>query len=870
MDVCRYRFDSSLPSGQASSLLSNGGAVFAEVVVDIPARELGDKLFTYRVPDYLKPETFVGAQVLVPFGHQEMVGGYVVALKERSNGNFEPKDLLDVLDNDPLFDRDYIEFLYWVADYYCASLSSVIAAAVPADFGPRLKRAVELVKANPGEASSEALAAAREDGCAQQVMEALLLSKEKALSLRTLKQRSHLSQAQFYRAVALLRQAKVIRIRAETQPLAPKMVTVISLSGQEGKTARQEEVISILRRSGGQMPLARLVEAAGTTRDTIRRMVTQGLLSQREEETLRDPLDRVIGRETAPPPELTGDQSVALERLSGELDELLQHGRKDSEQAAPVLPFLLHGVTGSGKTEIYLRLIARTLEHGRSALLLVPEISLTPQLAYRLKSRFRQDVAVWHSALSAGERYDTWRRLRSGSVRVLLGARSAVLASMPDVGLVILDEEHDGSYKQSSPSPRYHAKQLALEKARRAGALVLIGSATPDLGSFLEAGESNRLLALPERVFKQAMPAVAVVDMRREFAAGNRSIFSNQLSSALAECLGRGEQAILLMNRRGFANHVFCRACGFVMKCNHCSVSLVFHQSANRAHPPVQFKMSDDEGYLACHHCGFTCPAESGCPNCRSPFLKQYGLGTQRVEHELKQAYPSARLLRLDADVARRKGAYEEVLGAFQRGEADILVGTQMVAKGLDIANVTLVGVLAADAAFNVPDYRSTERGFQLLTQVAGRAGRGDRPGTVVLQTYNTDLPALRLAKKHDYESFARDELAVRKELGYPPFCQIVRVVVAGAQAAEVEAACEQIAEELTNYLEEQIPPDEIRILGPAPCLIERLRGSFRFHLLVKNFAGEAGRSLVTTFLRSKRLHSGLKMAVDVDAFDLL
>src|SRR5579875_943386 len=863
-----YRDRSSYRGGSRRFCLAEGAAVFAEVVVDIPARELGCKLFTYRVPEHLANETFIGAQVLVPFGGQELVGGYVVALKEQGPPDLQIRDVVDVLDSDPLFDRQYVDFLYWVADYYCAPLSAVIGAAVPADFGLRLKRLVERVPASERQQQPIDpffVSAAREDVSAARILDCLAETPGQALTLRSARQRCRLGNAQFYRSLALLRQAGAVRIRTESTATAPKVVNTVIWTGEAGRTPRQEAVIALLRKAGGQMSLSGLVQGAGTTYATIRRMCEQNILKLMAEEVIRDPLERVLtavapGTET--PPELTADQGWALARLADELDRLLADGQ--ARDGAEVEPFLLHGVTGSGKTEIYLRLIAQTMNHNRSALLLVPEISLTPQLAQRLKSRFGRRVAVWHSALSVGERYDTWRRIRSGDVRVLLGARSAVLVSMPDLGLIILDEEHDASYKQSSPSPRYHAKRLALEKARRLSALVVLGSATPDVGSYLRARETKRLLELPERVFRQALPEVSVVDMRQEVARGNHSIFSQELMEALASGLERGDQAILLMNRRGYANHVFCRACGFVVKCRNCSVSLVFHQ------PAAERANAGAGSYLSCHHCGFSSPATATCPSCAAPFLRQYGLGTQRVEQDLQDHFPQARLLRLDSDVAARKGAYETVFDTFSAGRADILIGTQMVAKGLDIPAVTLVGVLAADAAFNLPDYRSMERGFQLLTQVSGRAGRGHRPGRVILQTFNTELPALRLARAHDYKRFAEEELAARKELAYPPFSQIVRVVVSGPEQDLAEFACERLAEELTNFLGDQVEPEAVRVLGPAPCLIERLRGNWRFHLLVKNLAGERGRALVTSFLRGKRPGPGLTLAVDVDAFDLI
>jgi primosomal protein N' (replication factor Y) len=382
---------------------------------------------------------------------------------------------------------------------------------------------------------------------------------------------------------------------------------------------------------------------------------------------------------------------------------------------------------------------------------------------------------------------------------------------------------------------------------------------------FHAALSHGKVLELPERVFKQVMPDVRIIDMRKEFSKGNRSIFSGILYDELGACLERKEQAILLINRRGYASHVFCRACGYVVKCRNCSVPMVFH---TRAGP--QREASYSSGFLSCHHCGFRCAAVDRCQSCKGPFIKQYGLGTQRVEEDMHEEFPDAKVVRLDSDVTVRKGAHEEILQKFSRGDADVLIGTQMVAKGLDIANVTLVGVMTADAAFNLPDYRSTERGFQLLTQVAGRAGRGHRPGQVILQTYDCEMPALNFAKNHDYPNFYESEIEARQAFEYPPFSQIVRIVVAGNDPGTVEGTCYQIAEEISQFIESTLPPDSMKVLGPAPCLIERLRGKFRFHLIVKNLSGHDGRLQLTTFLRNRTLPSGLMMAVDVDALDLV
>ena len=842
----------------------------ADVAIDIATPQLSHKLFTYRVPDFLIKETFVGSQVFVPFGGQELVNGFVVGIRqvdaEEAKGNY--KDIAELLSSDPLFDGEYIDFLYWLANYYGATLASVIAAAVPNDFAPRLKRIVKLLPA--GESANGNITAA-----AHKLLQPLKFSKEKALAMNTLKHKSKLGRSEFLKQISALRKLDLITVEAEATEMAKaKMVNMVAWV-KDGGNKRQVEILAQLKEVGGSLEVPRLLEKAQTTSATIKKMAAEGLVRLFEKQIIRDPmqaileLDRGFGETEAEPAgekrqfDLTDNQARVLKTLSSALEE--KHAENSNNESAEEIPWLLYGVTGSGKTEIYLRLIQQALDLGKTAMLLVPEISLTPQLAERLKSRFGEKVAIWHSALSPGERYDTWQRLRAGTVRVLLGARSAILANMPELGLIILDEEHDGSYKQSSPSPRYHAKQVALEKARRLKAMLLLGSATPDVSTYFNAKENDRVLLLPERVHKQVMPYVELVDMRQEAAAGNRSIFSRALEDALAGCLELKQQAILLMNRRGYASFVQCQACGEVVKCRNCSVSMVLHQ---RHH--LQKLENPEQGYLACHHCGLTAGFKQTCSACQAPFLKEYGLGTQRVEQELHELFPEARLLRLDSDITQKRGAFEVILKQFARGEADILIGTQMVAKGLDIANVTLVGVLSADAAFNLPDYRSIERGFQLLTQVAGRAGRGHNPGSVIMQTYNPDMPALSWAKGHDYDTFVSEELSARKELEYPPFSQLVRLVISGEELTTVEAFADELVEELSKYLEDIVSDSSIKVLGPTPCLIERLKQNYRYQLIVKNLMGESGRALIVSFLQAKKVDKKVSLAIDVDAYDFV
>jgi len=882
--VKRYTLFENPIAGARTLSVSAQDQLFAEIALDVNVRDIAERLFTYSIPDNLRSEVFIGSQVLVPFGKQELVSGFVISIRDRQQILASAtqaqnklvtslpetiKPIAEVLDSNPLFEPKYIEFLYWISEYYLCSISDVIAAAIPAEIGPRVKRMVRLVenedRSSDAEQPLRLLSQFTESPVQQSAtakIKATLSEAPKGLSIKTLKERSGLSAQSFYSTLAKLRRAGEVEIYGQADETAtPKLVSHVIWTGQEAKTKRQDEILSCLKRHHGELPQQQLLLESKCTASTIKRMVSEGILSIKLVDTFRDPLKGVRHQESVRP-ELTKTQSEVLAVLSSKLEEKLREEPRSLEK--PDAPWLLHGVTGSGKTEIYLRLIEQTLAQNRSALLMVPEISLTPQLAERLVSRFGDKVAVWHSALSAGERFDTFRRIQSGELRLVLGARSAILCNIPNLGIIILDEEHDGSYKQSQPNPRYSAKHLAFQRAWRESCLVLLGSATPDTSTYFDAINSGQIVSLPQRVFEQRLPESAFVDMRNEFSRGNKSIISLTLQEELNKCLEREEQAILLINRRGYASHVFCRACGDVLMCKNCSVSLVFHASGGA---PNKSEKSLGIGRLTCHHCGFTQQACEVCPSCQKPFLKQFGLGTQKVEEETRHIFPKARILRLDSDITSRKGAYEDIFHKFSQGEADILIGTQIVAKGLDIARVTLVGVLAADAAFNLPDFRSLERGFQLLTQVSGRAGRGKFPGKVILQTHNTELPALIMAKNQDYDTFIQSELACRKDYEYPPFSRLVRIVASGPDDRQVQSALERIAEELSNHLEEY---EDIRILGPAPCLLERIQGMYRHHIIIKNLMGEHGQAAISKFFRAKSLASGVRLIIDVDPVDLI
>lgn len=576
------------------------------------------------------------------------------------------------------------------------------------------------------------------------------------------------------------------------------------------------------------MSRTELALAAGVSPSVVDGLVARGLLRGEERITRRDPCARLPEIKTEPPL-LNQEQSRAVREIVAAL------GRGKREV------FLLHGVTGSGKTEVYLHAIAAALDRGLQAMMLVPEIALTPQMVDVFRSRFGSRVAVLHSRLSHGERYDEYQRLRTGEARVALGARSAVFAPLENAGLIILDEEHEPSYKQDD-TPRYHARGVALRLAGLTGAVVVLGSATPSLETYCRAGTGYRLLELTRRVAGRLLPRVRILDLRQELQTGNKSIFSRQLQQAIAHRLSRQEQVILFLNRRGYATLVVCRECGLVLKCPHCDISLTYHTS----------------GRLRCHYCNYTILAPSLCPGCGSRHMAYFGTGTQKVEQEIRQLFPNAAILRLDGDTVGPRGAHREIVEDFRQRKADILIGTQMVAKGLDLPGVTLVGVINADITLYMPDFRASERTFQLLTQVAGRSGRGEQGGEVLVQTYSPHHYAVTCAQNHDYRGFYRQEMALRRSLGYPPFAHLCRLVVSGGKEEEVQEAAAALAEVIQG----------VELLGPAPAPLTRIKDRYRWHLVLK--AGtpallrEAVSAGLTAFAKYHR-HRRVQVFADID-----
>lgn len=640
---------------------------------------------------------------------------------------------------------------------------------------------------------------------------------------------------------------------ARRDQVRPKKVAVANLAitpaearetaaGLRPRAPGRARILELLADSPEGVPRPELLSMAGVNADSLRALITRGLVRIIHREESRDPWtgNTAAGAPSLPMPP-TAEQAEAL---------TLIFQRLESPEPGSIL---LRGVTGSGKTEVYLQAIARTLEAGKEAIVLVPEISLTPQMISRFKARFGQAVAVLHSRLSDGERYDEWRRIQSGGATVVVGARSAVFAPFSRLGLIIIDEEHESTYKQEEV-PRYHAREVAEERCRKEGALLILGSATPSLETYQRATRGLiELSTLTQRVDGSPLPPIELIDMREELAADNRSIFSRRLKEELLAATEAGEGAILFLNRRGFATFVLCRQCGYVVRCPNCDVAMAHHMEL---------------GGLCCHYCGHAVPLPRTCPKCGSRYIRGFGAGTERVEEELRRLFPHLRSLRMDVDTTRRKGSHAAILESFARGEADVLIGTQMIAKGLDIERVTLVGVISADTSLNLPDFRAAERTFQLVTQVAGRAGRGGKPGRVLVQTYTPDHYSIQAAKEHDYRRFFETEIQFRRALNYPPFSSLIHLVISGQKAAEVEQAIGEMGEALRSA---GIPGE---ILGPSPAPLPRLKGRYRHHLVIKGTAIEplvgSLRSFLVSFWSNRRRASDLRLSVDVNPVNIL
>lgn len=610
-----------------------------------------------------------------------------------------------------------------------------------------------------------------------------------------------------------------------------------------GATKRQLEVLNILK-DKGKLPIVMFEKLAKTTRATLKKLEALGCIRIAEEEIYRNPLDILNIDKIEPLNELSDIQNDVYQKISKQI--------KDEQKPT----ILLHGVTASGKTEVYFKLIDDTIKQGKNVLFLAPEIALASQLTKRLAKKFgTKDVAIWHSSISEGERYDVWQKLYKNEIKILAGARSAVFAPLQNIGLIIIDEEHEGAYKQTSPAPRYDARLVARKLAEYNNCPLILGSATPDISSYYYAVNSQHLYQMLKRYNNAKVAPVSVINMQEHGQAAYKHLISKPLQTAIKETLDNKQQVILLINRRGYSTYTQCQGCGHVIECPNCAIPMIWHSKDNM---------------LKCHYCNHAEYFPEVCPNCGCDILKNSGTGTQKIEQYIEEIFQGYKIARIDSDVLTRKGEHIRLLDKFQKGEIDILVGTQMIAKGLDNPNVTLVGVISADASFNLPDYRASERGFQLLTQVAGRAGRGEFKGRVYFQTYNPDFYALESAKSQNYADFYSKEIISREEFDYPPFSQIIRIIMSSENKFRAEKSAQEITLRLHTMIEKFGFGERLDVLGPTPCVIERINSQWRFQILIKNKLEEKGHQFISGFLSKINAPKDIKMTVDVDPLDIL
>lgn len=822
-------------------------AMYAEVAVGGKMR----LLLHYQVPDELTTQLAPGHLVKAPLRNEERLG--VVVSLSSSSPVAVTRPLLGLADPIPVISPEFLALARWLADFYLAPLAETIWLMVPPPrVGSRRVFSAESV-ATPSqiEASRPSLGRAVKQA---DILDWLASCDDPLPTVKQVRKVVDCSLAPF--------QALARRGWIELDQENGLQTTLLLLTPDQARAQADDlrgsaiyyAILEFLVEQVGPVPIDAIKAATQCQLRHLQRLENLNLVVLSEKRVVRDPLADVEFVSTTPPP-LTSDQAAAWNEIEGAM-------KRGAQQRAPFV-FLLHGVTGSGKTEIYLRAVASALERGKRAIILVPEISLTPQTTRRFLARFPGRVGLFHSKLSAGERYDTWQRARNGQIDVVIGPRSALFSPLPDVGLIVLDEEHDASFKSQDRAVAYHSRDVAVELARRLGALVILGSATPSLESYrcAQTGE-YRLLTLPQRIRGHGrrldeqqkrygvagtryqneqgearfipLPPVQVVDLRQELRSGNVHIFSRALQRELKGVLERSEQAILFLNRRGNATFVLCRDCGHVLRCPRCDAPLTQHGiRKGELGSAVSQHSATAAMQLVCHHCNYRRQPPGQCPTCRSKRIRYFGLGTQRVEQALTDLLPGVRSLRWDRDSVARKGAHEMILERFINRQADVLIGTQMIAKGLDLPLVTLVGVISADTALNLPDFRTAERTFQLLTQVAGRAGRSLLGGRVIVQTYNPDHYAIKAAARHDYEGFAEQELLFRREQAYPPFRRLARLEYRHRRPEKAQQAAERLARTLRAVLAAKgsTPKD---LIGPAPAFFAKRRDFFRWQLIVR------------------------------------
>lgn len=806
----------------------------AKVIVDVPTMQT-DQPFTYLVPENLNEQLAVGMRVEVPFGNgNRHVQGFVLAIEPMAamvldETDVQLKELVAVLDLKPVLNTEMLALADYMKEktfaFKITCLQTMLPSVMRADYQKYIYLTDELSEELQDQLfyGLEEISwdQAQERGLLPQLM---ALRKQQKVDIRyEVTTRNKVKMVRFIQAAKEFEQLEEIRL------------------GLRKGAKKKEQLLYYLQRLGTEKVTAvKEMKELGFSTALLNEAAKNGWLTFVEKEAYRDPFaNQTFEKTTAL--SLNAEQQVAVETI-------LQSVQEQQSQT-----YLLEGITGSGKTEVYLQVIAEVLNQGKTAIMLVPEISLTPQMVQRFKSRFGEHVAVMHSGLSQGEKYDEWRKIERGEAEVVVGARSAIFAPIENIGVIIIDEEHEASYKQEE-TPRYHARDLAIWRSEYHHCPVVLGSATPSLESRARAQKNvYQRLRLTQRANQAAtLPTIDVVDMRQEVENGNVSSFSMSLQEKLQERLEKNEQSVLLLNRRGYSSFVMCRDCGYVLPCPNCDISLTLHM---------------DSKTMKCHYCGHEERIPYRCPNCGQDKIRYYGTGTQKVEEELQTLLPDSRILRMDVDTTRRKGAHEKILRTFGEGQADILLGTQMIAKGLDFPNVTLVGVLNADTALNLPDFRSSERTFQLLTQVSGRAGRAEKPGEVIIQSFNPEHYAIQLAKAQDYEDFYTKEMYIRHRGDYPPYYFTVQITASHPEENEAAKQMFQIA----TKLKQGLSPQAI-LLGPTPNAIMRVNNRYFYQVIIKYKQEPMLQPLLKEILTDTQRATarGLKLSIDAEPMNFI
>ncbi|MDX9990490.1 MAG: primosomal protein N' [Anaerolineales bacterium] len=803
---------------------------FARIAVNVPTLS---GVFDYAIPAEMSAKIMPGSLVTVPF-NQQQVQGVVTALAPQPAVQ-NPKPISTLLDELPVLTPQQLSLAFQLAEATLSPLAAIINLMLPPGLAQQadslytlFAQKTDQLELSPTQTRLIALLAERGPLRGRQI-ERHFSRVDWRKSAESLIKRGLLGKTSVLPQPGV--RGKFIRIAQLSVTPEIAHAAMDSLGKTPATLQRRAAALQFLIDEPEAVNVAWVYAASGCNLADLQELAERELIILRETEIWRDPLEKIKSNEKQ------GNEFNLTQAQETALASILETLNVPRSTTNPAAPFLLHGTTGSGKTEIYLRAAAQVLQNGRQVLILVPEIALTPQTVRRFMARFPGRVGILHSKLSDGERYDTWRRARSGQLSVLIGARSALFTPFQDIGLIVLDECHDHSYYQSEP-PFYHADHAAEAYARICGAVCLFGSATPTIEQRYRAerGQLN-LLELPERVGLSIdnqstgfeLPPVQVVDMREELQAGNREIFSRVLSESLAETFSRGEQAILFLNRRGTATYIFCRACGETLKCPHCDSPLTYHlAAANRAELTSSYATG-----LYCHRCGYSRQMPKTCPKCKSPHIRAFGLGSEKVESEALRLFPAAVPLRWDWETTRQKDAHEVILTHFANGKANLLVGTQMLAKGLDLPNVTLVGIVLAEVGLNLPDPFAAERVFQTLTQVAGRAGRSHKGGKVILQTFQPESAVIQRAAKHDFSGFYADELANRRRLGYPPFERVLRLERRERDAARAEEEAQKLATQLRAWIESE-GRVQTEMIGPVPCPFPKIADIYRWQIVLR------------------------------------